>query len=43
MIQALARWRNDKSDASYARLNPSGCLGWVTKAMQQTTTSRKVA
>jgi len=43
MIQALARWRSDKSVAIYARLNPSEYSGWVTKVMQQTTTSRTVA
>jgi len=43
MIQALARWRSDRSVAIYARLNPSEYSGWVTKAMQQTTTSRTVA
>ena len=43
MIQALARWRSDKSVAIYARLNPSEYSGWVSKAMRQTTTSRTVA
>jgi len=43
MIQALARWRSDKSVAIYARLNPSEYSGWVVKAMRQTTTSRTVA
>jgi len=43
MIQALARWRSDRSAAMYARLNPSGYSGWVIKAMRQTTTSRTVA
>jgi hypothetical protein len=43
MIQALARWRSDKSVAIYARLNPSEYSGWVAKAMRQTTTSRTVA
>ena len=33
MIQALARWRSDRSVAIYARLNPSEYSGWVTKAM----------
>ena len=40
MIQALARWRSDKSVAIYARLNPTDHSGWVTKALQQKTTSR---
>jgi len=42
MIQALARWRSDKSVVIYARLNPLEYSGWVTKAMQQTTMSRTV-
>jgi len=42
-IQVLARLRIDKSVAIYSRLNPSEYSGWVTKAMQQTTTSRTVA
>ena len=43
MIQALARWRSDKSVAIYARLNPNDYAGWVTKALQQKTTSRTAA
>jgi len=43
MIQALARWRSDRSAAIYARLNPSEYSGWVSKVMRQTTTSRTVA
>jgi len=43
MIQAPARWRSDRSVAIYARLNPSEYSGCVMKAMQQTTTPRKVA
>ena len=43
MIQALARWRSDKSVAIYARLNPTDYAGWVTKALQQKTTSRTAA
>ena len=31
MIQALARWRSDRSVAIYARLNPSGYSGWVVR------------
>ena len=38
MIQALARWRSDKSVAIYARLNPEDYAGWVAKALQQDTT-----
>ena len=43
MIQALARWRSDKSAAIYARLNPNGNAGLVTRALQQKTTSRSAA
>ena len=43
MIQALSRWRSDKSVAIYARLNPNDYAGWVTKALQQKTTSRTAA
>ena len=43
MIQALARWRSDKSIAIYARLNPEDYAGWVTKALQQHTTSTTTA
>ena len=43
MTQALARWRSDKSVAIYARLNPTDYAGWVTKALQQKTTSRTAA
>lgn len=43
MIQALARWRSDKSVAIYARLNPEDYAGWVAKALQQDTTSTTTA
>ena len=43
MIQALARWRSDKSVAIYARLNPDDYAAWVSKALQQTTTSTTAA
>jgi hypothetical protein len=43
MIQALARWRSDRSVAIYARLNPSDYAAWVTKALQQKTTSTTTA
>ena len=47
MIQALARWRSDKSVAIYvdyyARLNSSDYAAWVAKALQQKTTSTTAA
>ena len=43
MIQALARWRSDKSVAIYARLNPEDYTSWVAKALQQETTSTTTA
>jgi hypothetical protein len=43
MIQALARWRSDKSIAIYARLNPDDYAAWVAKALKQKTTSTTTA
>jgi len=43
MIQALARWRSDKSVAIYARLNPDDYASWVAKALRQQTTSSTTA
>ena len=43
MIQALARWRSDRSVAIYARLNPGDYAAWVAKALQQKTTSTAAA
>ena len=43
MIQALARWRSDKSVAIYARLNPGDYTAWVAKALLQETTSTTTA
>ena len=43
MIQALARWRSDKSIAIYARLNPDDYAAWVAKALRQHTTSTTTA
>ena len=43
MIQALARWRSDKSIAIYARLNPGDYAAWVAKALLQKTTSTTTA
>jgi hypothetical protein len=43
MIQALARWRSDKSVAIYARLNPGDYTSWVAKALLQETTSTTTA
>ena len=43
MIQALARWRSDRSVAIYARLNPKDYAAWVAKALQQKTTSTTAA
>jgi hypothetical protein len=43
IIQALARWRSDRSVAIYARLNPSDYAAWVAKALQQKTTSTTAA